>query len=370
MASTRRTARIIALAAAAAAAGAAAWRFRDIPAALGRRPSGERLARIESSPQFRDGAFHNAGGLGAATITGIRSVIRDRRANKAPTKPLLPVPLATPDPAPGPGAHVTWYGHASALVDLDGTRVLLDPVWGDRCSPSLVTGPRRLHPSPAALEDLPHIDAVLISHDHYDHLDMPTIKAIARDRTAPFLVPLGIGAHLESWGVPAERIVEMDWDDAHAVGDVTLTLTAAQHFSGRGLKRNTSLWGSWVIAGPRHRVFYTGDSGYFDGYRAIGAAHGPFDATLVQIGAYSPAWPDIHMTPEDAARAHLDLNGGLLIPVHWCTFDLAFHAWGEPVDRLWREAKARGISLTVPRPGQTVDVANAPEPDGWWQGLA
>ncbi|GIG71532.1 MBL fold metallo-hydrolase [Phytomonospora endophytica] len=367
---SRRTGRIIALTAAAAALGAAAWSFRDVPAALGRRPRRERLARLADSPQFHDGAFHNADGLGAATITSIGSVLADRRANTAPTKPLRPVPLALPDPDPGPGAHVTWYGHASALVDMDGARFLLDPVWSDRCSPSRLTGPRRLHPVPVELADVPHVDAVLISHDHYDHLDMPTVKAITRERTAPFLVPLGIGEHLERWGVPPERIIELDWDESHTVAGVTLTLTAAQHFSGRGFKRNTSLWGSWVLAGSGHRFFYTGDSGYFDGYRAIGQEYGPFDATLVQIGAYSPSWPHIHMTPEEAAQAHLDLRGGLLIPVHWCTFDLAFHAWGEPVDRLWREAKARGIALTIPRPGQTVDIAAAPEPDGWWQGLA
>lgn len=354
-----------------AAAGAAAWAFRDVPAALGARARGERLARMNASPRFRDGVFHNAEEDAMGAMPPLSRVLEDRRANRGgSSKPGTPVPLAAPIAEPGDGLHVTWYGHASALADLSGTRILLDPVWSERCSPSRKVGPRRMHPVPVALSDLPFIDAVLISHDHYDHLDMDTVRAIARDRSAPFLVPLGIGAHLERWGVPASRIIELDWDESVSVGAARLTLTAARHFSGRGLARNRTLWGSWVIEAHGRKVFYTGDSGYFDGYRAIGEEHGPFDATLVQIGAYSPAWPHVHMTPEEAAQAHLDLRGGLLVPVHWCTFDLAFHAWGEPVDRLWREAKERGISLTVPLPGQTIDVDAAPEPDGWWQASA
>jgi L-ascorbate metabolism protein UlaG (beta-lactamase superfamily) len=179
-----------------------------------------------------------------------------------------------------------------------------------------------------------------------------------------------VGAHLSEWGVPADRIVELDWDEGTTIAGLRLTATAAQHFSGRAFTRNNTLWASWVIAGPRHRVFYTGDSGYFDGYAAIGSGYGPFDATLVQIGAYGVHWPDIHMFPEEAVQAHLDLQGELLVPVHWCTFNLAFHDWAEPVDRLWQEAKARGVRLAVPRPGQTVDVADPPAVDDWWRAIA
>jgi L-ascorbate metabolism protein UlaG (beta-lactamase superfamily) len=214
------------------------------------------------------------------------------------------------------------------------------------------------------------VDAIVISHDHYDHLDMATVRALTRSQQAPFLVPLGVGAHLERWGVPADRIIELDWEDGHTVGGLRLTLTAARHFSGRTLTRDQTLWGSWVIAGENRRVFYTGDTGYFDGFAAIGERHGPFDASLIQVGAYSEGWPDIHMTPEDAVRAHLDVRAGLLIPVHWCTFVLAFHRWGEPVDRIWREAKERDVALAVPRPGQRLDVDNPPEFDPWWQPIA
>jgi len=267
------------------------------------------------------------------------------------------------------GLHITWYGHASALVEIEGRRILFDPVWSDRCSPSQQVGPKRLHQPPVALADLPPLTAVVISHDHYDHLDMATVEQLVRLQDALFVVPLGIGAHLDAWGVPAGRIVELDWREEYTVDGVTLTCTAARHFSGRGLHRDGTLWASWIVAGPTKKLFYTGDSGYFDGYAEIGERHGPFDATLIQIGAYGDAWPHIHMFPEEGVAAHIDLRGAVMIPVHWATFNLAFHAWSEPVERVWVEAKARGVRLAVPRPGQRVDVAAPPAVDGWGEDI-
>ncbi|HYN97767.1 MAG TPA: MBL fold metallo-hydrolase, partial [Pilimelia sp.] len=287
-------------------------------------------------------------------------------------RPSGPVPVVTraAAEAPAEGVHVVWYGHSSALVEIEGHRILFDPVWSERCSPSGVVGPRRLHPPPMPVDELPRLDAVVISHDHYDHLDMATVRALLQTQTARFVVPLGVGAHLDRWGVPPERTVELDWDEQLTVGGVRLTATAARHFSGRSLTRDNTLWASWALAGQSRRVFYTGDSGYFDGYAAIGAAHGPFDVTLMQIGAYGEGWPDIHMTPEEGVEAHVNLGGRLLVPLHWATFNLAFHAWSEPADRVWREAKARGVALAVPRPGERVDVDDPPPVDGWWQAIA
>ncbi|HEX6872080.1 MAG TPA: MBL fold metallo-hydrolase, partial [Micromonosporaceae bacterium] len=188
--------------------------------------------------------------------------------------------------------------------------------------------------------------------------------------SAPFLVPLGVGAHFARWGVPADRVVELDWGDQVDLGGVTFTLAEAQHFSGRGFSRDDTLWGSWVIERGSRRVFYSGDTGFFPGFAEIGTRHGPFDATIMQVGAYAETWPDIHLTPEDGVRAHLDLRGGLLIPVHWCSFVLAFHSWSEPVERIWQEAKARAVALAVPRPGQRIDVDQPPEVDAWWQEIA
>jgi L-ascorbate metabolism protein UlaG (beta-lactamase superfamily) len=287
-------------------------------------------------------------------------------------KPSGPVPIVTPtswELAPDT-LRAIWFGHASTLVEIEGHRILLDPVWSLRCSPVQFTGPKRLHPMPVTLDELPPLDAILISHDHYDHLDMGTVRRLAKTQKAPFLVPLGVAAHLERWGVPRSRIVEMRWNEEHKIGGLRLVLTEARHFSGRAFQRNDTLWGSWVIAGARRRAFYTGDTGYMPGFAEIGSQHGPFDLTLIQIGAYSPYWPDIHMTPQEAVATHLDVQGGLLLPVHWATFNLALHAWSEPVDLIWREAKQNDVKLAVPRPGERIRTDDPAEVDGWWQALA
>lgn len=348
---------------------AAGWALRDVPAALGAGATGGRLARMRRSPRFRDGAFRNpvpAAAVPPGTVPRLLGeMVFERDGRRPPGRiPLVTSPAVEPSAT---GLSAVWYGHATTLVEIEGRRVLFDPVWSDRCSPSALIGPRRLHPVPAPLAGLPVVDAIVISHDHYDHLDMATVRALTALQAAPFLVPLGIGAHLERWGVPRARIVELDWEEETRVAGLRFVATAARHFSGRTLTRNRTLWGSWVVAGPNRRVFYAGDSGYFDGYAAIGAAHGPFDLTLMPVGAYSPSWPDVHMTPEEAVNAHVDLGGELFLPVHWATFTLALHPWAEPVDRLWREAKARDVRLAVPRPGDRVDADDAPSPDGWWE---
>jgi L-ascorbate metabolism protein UlaG (beta-lactamase superfamily) len=363
-----KTAKLLTLAALGAAVGAVAWAAKGIPEQMGAATPPELLSR---SPRFKDGKFQNE--VSTATVPeGLRRTFVALLFGKQKRKPTRPVPLVKApliESAPG-GLSIIWYGHSSALVEIEGKRVLFDPVWSDRCSPSEVVGPKRLHPTPIAVEELPTLDAIAISHDHYDHLDMATIKALTRLQSAPFLVPLGVAAHLDRWGVPSERIIELDWEDTADVAGLRFVSTAARHFSGRGLSRDGTLWTSWVIAGETRKVFYTGDSGYWDGYARIGAEHGPFDATLIQIGAYGEGWPDIHMTPEDGARAHVDVRGDLLIPLHWCTFNLAIHDWSEPADRLWAEAKARDIKLAVPRPGERVDVDEPPAVDGWWQAVA
>ncbi|WP_214407168.1 MBL fold metallo-hydrolase, partial [Pseudonocardia lacus] len=290
-------------------------------------------------------------------------------------RPARPVPLAAAVRT-GPAAPlaVTWFGHSSALIEVDGHRVLADPMWGDRASPSGRVGPHRLHPPPMPLADLPPVDAVVISHDHYDHLDLPTVRALTRLTRAPFVVPLGVGAHLRRWGVPASRVLDLDWDGSAtlpgAAGPLTITCVEARHFSGRGLVRNTTQWSSWALSGPHHRVFFGGDTGLHDALGGIGDRLGPFDLTLLPIGAYSDLWPDIHMTPEQAVAAHAALGGRLLVPIHWATFDLGFHTWSEPVERLRRAAAAAGVRLALPRPGQRVD-ATAPHAEAdWWSPVA
>jgi L-ascorbate metabolism protein UlaG (beta-lactamase superfamily) len=342
----------------------AAW---GLPVALG---ASRRALRpyVAGSPHFAEGRFRNT--LDTPSLPGSedrRTLLRQMRDHRLDGVPARPVPLvASPLPAEAAELAVTWFGHSSALLEVDGRRVLVDPVWGRRVSPSPLVGPERLHPAPTPLTDLPEVDAVLISHDHYDHLDLPTVRELLARQRAPFVVPLGIGAHLLRWGVPQDRIVELDWDGEVQVAGLTLTCTEARHFSGRFLTRDTTLWSSWVVAGPRHRVFFGGDTGYTPAFAAIGARLGPFDLTLLPVGAYNDAWKYIHMTPEEAVRAHGDLGGGLLVPVHWATFNLGFHGWAEPVQRLCTAAERSGARVAVPRPGERVDALAPPPADDWW----
>ncbi|MDQ3505447.1 MAG: MBL fold metallo-hydrolase [Actinomycetota bacterium] len=346
----------------------AAW---GLPEALGASPAALR-AVAEGSPQYRDGKFVNAEMSPIVTAAEGGSMLVALLTRGDGGRPAGAVPLARSGRTPEPVADLaaTWYGHATALLEVDGQRVLLDPVWGDRVSPSRTVGPRRLHPPPVPIEDLPALDAVLISHDHYDHLDLPTVRSLTRTQIAPFVVPLGVGAHLRRWGVPDERIIELDWGQAADVGGLRLTCSQARHFSGRGLSRDNTLWSSWVICGPRHRAYFGGDTGYTSGFAGIGAEYGPFGLTLLPIGAYGDQWPHIHMNPEEAVRAHRDLGGELLLPIHWATFDLAFHGWAEPVQRLCVAAAEAGVSLALPRPGERVSQDEPAPTEDWWTALA
>lgn len=352
------------------------------PEAFGAEPSGERMARIRRSPHFKDGVFQNPGGTARTRPSGstldLAKVFldKDTRPLRAPrgTVPVHATTLADLAKPPATGLRVTWMGHSSVLVEIDGHRVLFDPVWGERCSPFPFVGPKRLHPVPLPLAALGPVDVVVVSHDHYDHLDMPTIKALAGTDTV-FAVPLGVGAHLEHWGVSADRLRELDWHEATRIGGLTLTATPARHFCGRGL-RNTqhTLWASWAVAGEEHRVYHSGDTGYFEGFKDIGAAHGPFDATMIQIGAYSEFWPDIHMTPEEGLRAHLDLQGGdphgVLLPIHWGTFNLAPHPWAEPGEWTKEAAEEAGQAVALPRPGEPFEPAGKLPAEAWWRGVS
>jgi L-ascorbate metabolism protein UlaG (beta-lactamase superfamily) len=343
---------------------AAAW---GLPTALGAHRRRLRPV-VTRSRQFADGKFHNRMPTPALSPANTRDgLLRQWHEERHVGLPGGPIPLASAELPPEPAdLAVTWLGHASALLEVDGGRILVDPVWGHRVSPSPVFGPTRLHEPPMAIEDLPAVDAVLISHDHYDHLDLPTVRALLSTQTAPFVVPLGIGEHLRKWRVPEERIVELDWDETHAVGGLTLTCTEARHFSGRYFHRDTTLWASWAITGPRHRVFFGGDTGYTPAFAGIGARLGPFDLTLLPVGAYNDAWHAIHMDPEEAVRAHGDLGGRLLLPIHWATFNLAFHRWAEPVQRLLTAAARTGAQVVVPQPGARIDVLDPPPLHDWW----
>ncbi len=355
------------------------WALRALqgtPSALGAGPAAI-AAVAQSSPQFRDGVFHNAEPSSTIGLSPQEqgALVADLVFGRSEAHPPGDIPVVTPTGGTkAADLAVTWYGHSSAVLEVDGYRVLTDPVWSRRCSPSRSVGPQRLHAVPAPLAALPAIDAVIISHDHYDHLDIDTIKALARTQRSTFFVPLGIGAHLREWRVPSERIVELDWGQSGRLGDLELVCTPARHCSGRFLTRNTTLWSSWAVIGPRHRAFFGGDTGYTTAFAGVGDNHGPFDLTLMPVGAYHPGWPDIHMNPEEAVRAHRDVTDagkGLLVPIHWATFRLAPHPWSEPVERMLVAARTEHVTAAVPRPGERVgaDLAATPDPelDPWWR---
>ncbi|MFJ8749317.1 MBL fold metallo-hydrolase [Streptomyces sp. NPDC102441] len=351
------------------------------PDAFGADPAGARMERIRRSPHFADGVFQNPEGARTRPSGSMFEFAKvyfhkEKRASRSPlgTVPVHATTLADLAAPPATGLRVTWLGHSSVLTEIDGRRVLFDPVWGERCSPFAFAGPKRLHPVPLPLASLGPVDAVVISHDHYDHLDLPTIKALAGTDTV-FAVPLGVGAHLERWGVPLDRIRELDWNETTQIAGISLTATPARHFCGRGLRNQQhTLWASWVVVGPEHRVYHSGDTGYFSGFQAIGAEHGPFDVTMIQVGAYSEYWPDIHMTPAEGLRAHLDLQGGhphgALLPIHWGTFNLAPHPWSEPGEWMKDVAEEAGQAVALPRAGEPFEPAGVLPSDAWWRAVS
>lgn len=355
------------------AAAAVSWPSRVLgPRALGavRRSKGAPAGATYESAQFRDGSFRNREPARVVEAGGRRSIAVELATKGSRGRPAGPVPVVRPAwPERAAGCAATWLGHATVLLEIGGHWVLADPVWSERCSPSAGLGPRRSHPVPARIEDLPPLDAVLISHDHYDHLDMASIDELVRTQRMPFVVPLGVGAHLRRWAVPQHRVVELDWGDRITLGDLTLTCTEARHFSGRFFSENPTLWSSWLVEAGGRTAFFSGDSGYCGAFAELGAAYDRIDLTVMPIGAYDARWPDIHMDPAEAVRAHLDLRGDVLLPIHWATFDLAFHAWAAPADWVRREAEAHDVRLAQPRPGERW-VAGADLPTTmWWHGL-
>jgi len=286
--------------------------------------------------------------------------------------PMTPIPVDKPrfDKRPKNGLRITWFGHSSLLVELDGSNILIDPVWGERCSPSHFMGPKRFHPNPIELSELPKVDVVVISHDHYDHLDEAAFRVI-KGWGAKILVPLGIGSHLEYWGVKKDRVVEMDWWDETSVGKMKFACLPARHFSGRSTgDRNKTLWSGWALIGPKHRVYYSGDTAMFPRIADIGKKYGPFDASIIEVGAYNQSWADVHLGPEQAVQALKMVRGGVFVPVHWGTFNLAPHGWTEPIERLVVAARKAKVPLVTPHPGESVEPAGRSAVHRWWPDLS
>jgi L-ascorbate metabolism protein UlaG (beta-lactamase superfamily) len=349
----------------------------DWGATLGGRIEGERLARIDASPNFKHGRAQNT----VETRTASDEPWRDMREffvewfrGAEERKPPQPVPMVETDPADlqglrNRGIRFVWLGHSTVYLEIDGTRVLIDPVWSERASPFTILGPKRSHPVPVALADLATVDLVVISHDHYDHLDPGVVRELA-PHGVRFAVPLGIGADLEQWNVAAEQIIELDWWEKSTFGSLALVATPARHFSGwQFTDRDRTLWASWALVGPKSRVFYSGDTGWLNEFERIGNEYGPFDLTIIKCGAYGKGWPDLHIDGRQAVEAHLLLKGRRMLPVHWLTFDLALHPWAEPVEQAVEKAGELGVDLITPKVGELVDLGGRVPTERWWEAM-
>ena len=349
--------------------------FMNLSPQFGAKAVGDRLKKVQGSENFAEGKFQN----NVPTQTGIKNIsdipgmmFKFFKAEPG-QRPDWEIPVDQKDSieivnTKEEEAKLTWFGHSAFLLELDGEKILLDPMLGEVPAPAPFLGQKRFSNSlPITIEKLPHIDAIIISHDHYDHLDYESIKQL-KEKTKHFYVPLGIGAHLERWGVAKENITELDWWEETQHKHIKLVATPARHFSGRGMTDgNATLWASWVIHGKNERIFFSGDGGYFDGFKKIGEKYGPFDLAMMECGQYNEMWSDIHMMPEETAQACADVQGKVLLPMHWGAFKLALHDWRDPIERVSKKADELGLELTTPRIGETVIInKNYPNTD-WWK---
>ena len=326
------------------------------------------------SPQRRDGKFHNVvPRQRAGVVKTLRLAWYALTQKPDTTVPRAPIPVQRLDAAAlaaAPDASLFRLGHSTLLMKLAGEFWLTDPVFSQRASPVKWAGPKRFHAPPISIADLPPIKGVILSHDHFDHLDYAAVLELA-PKVEMFITPLGVGDRLVKWGIPAAKVRQLDWWEQTALAGVRLVATPAQHFSGRSLRDgNSTLWASWVILAGDLRVFFSGDTGYHADFKTIGERFGPFDVTFMETGAYDAQWPDVHMQPEETLQAHLDLRGRWLMPLHNGTFDLAMHAWHEPFDRILALAQASGVQLATPGMGERLSLGQPQAGRRWWQDVA
>ncbi len=337
---------------------------------FGAKAEGARLARVEASPQYRDGTFMNAIHTSMdMSADSMLSTLKEFLSAKN-TRPDGPLPVNSADgKVPSDTAlYVTWFGHSAVLLEIEGKRILLDPMLGPAASPVPFFAKRFTYRAPIDMAQFRGIDAVVISHDHYDHLDYGSIQEL-NPNVGHFYVPLGVGAHLERWGVDPAKITELDWWESATAGGLIFTATPQRHFSGRGLTdRNGTLWASWVVAGENQKIYFSGDGGYGPHFKQVGQRFGPFDLAMIECGQYNVKWKDIHLMPEQTMQAFLDLEGEVLVPIHWGAFNLAVHPWTESVERLNR-ANTTGAFIATPTIGTRYPVGTRQPTTHWWESV-
>jgi L-ascorbate metabolism protein UlaG (beta-lactamase superfamily) len=337
---------------------------------FGKNPSGQRLERIKQSPNYQSGSFRNVHETFVAPPgTSYTKMMWEFMFDKSPDNlPKVSIPSVHTDlktfndekPA------IIWFGHSSYLIKSKGVNILVDPVFSGNASPVSIFGKAFNGSDAYSVDDMPEIDICIVTHDHYDHLDYRTIKKLS-SKVKMFYTALGVGTHLEAWGIETNRIVELDWwEDHNRTDSIKVTATPARHFSGRGLTRAKTLWASYVLELHGYKIFVGGDSGYDDQFKLIGERFGPFDIAMLECGQYGKDWPDIHMTPEESAQAAKDLQSKMLLPVHWSKFSLALHAWNEPITRLVKATSQNGVKITTPLIGQPVILESSYPDSVWW----
>lgn len=340
---------------------------------FGANPEGKHLTEIEKSPNYKEGVFVNVvpskvGGEGQSTMKILKDFLN---AENASPKGKIPADFSSGTKEIIDSlVFLTWYGHSAFLLEMNGKNILIDPMLGPNASPVSFFGTRFDYTQEIDLTALPvKIDAVILSHDHYDHLDYPSIMAL-KDKVKHFYMPLGMSAHFLRWGIPEGKITELDWWESAKLGEMEFVATPARHFSGRGISnRFKTLWASWVIRSDKYALFFSGDGGYFDGFKEIGNKYGPFDFCMMECGQYNTSWADIHMMPEESVQAHIDLQGKVMMPIHWGAFNLAPHDWTEPVRRAHEEADKKGVYLFTPIVGERFALTDTMQSEAWWEAV-
>ena len=347
--------------------------FISVSPEFGGSPTDSDKEEYQKTGHFNDGVFVNIQettmDMGWDSVKALISESIEGNPNKRPDFE-IPVIRVTPSELIEFNAtRLIWFGHSAFLLQIDGKNILLDPMLGEVPSPHPLLGTERFNKElPIEIADLPEIDAIVISHDHYDHLDYGSIEQL-KSKTKMFYVPLGVGAHFKSWGVDAKQIIEMDWWQSNTLDGLTFSFTPSRHFSGRGIfDRNTTLWGSWVIKGEKDNIYFSGDGGYGPHFKEIGEKYGPFDLALMECGQYNPKWSQIHMMPEQTAQAGKDVRANQIIPMHWAAFTLAFHSWTDPVERVLRKSKDLGLPIITPKIGEEIYITTdgSKYHETWW----
>ncbi len=341
--------------------------FLQLAPVFGGSPDAQSMKKIEASKQFDGEIFKNLVPTSISTPSDTQMSIMDLLSPPADKNPNQPLPSKSFSQSDFNNGDFVWFGHSTILMRLENTTIITDPIFHSASPFSFVVKPFEMEID-NGIGDLPDIDVVLISHDHYDHLDYQSIQEMDH-KVKKYLVPLGIKAHLQRWGVADEKIVEMDWKDSESVNTVRFTLAPARHFSGRGLtNRNSTLWGSWVVQSSSSSVYFNGDSGYFDGYKEIGDEFGPFDIAFMEDGAYNKAWSQIHMFPEESVQASIDLKAAVYVPIHWGKFDLSVHNWTDPIIRAKKAAQQNKVQIATPIIGDVFTAKTFPQ-SNWWESV-